>query len=341
MMSTSSQSIGASGARNPVAGKRFRTIHWVAALGVVLLIFELYLLINWVTGPYFKTIPYGPSEPPTWMKWGMDIYAVGGNLLMVYLFWQLLFRPWLKERRVTFYGLMCPVLLLTSVYDPLGSYFDNWYNYNAYFLNFGSPLPAGMPGWQSFAEPGAGNTWPIALIPSLYVNAFLFFIWSGCWIMGALRRHFPRMPPALMAGCFLAFVIFDIVIEGYIFMRLGWYVETGLAINQGEYYQNPWRNIILAALMWSMLASLYYFRDDRGQTFVERGLDLSETNTAKGIVLRFFALLAAVQLILTIFYHIPIALHVKYFPAEWPEAISSKTYFTGHICGYDTPRPCP
>ena len=322
---------------------KFPIAYWAAALGSLLFAFQLYLLIHWVTGPYFKTIPYGPSEPPDWMKLGMDIYQPVALLIVACMFWRLLLRPWMREGRITFYGLMCPVLLLSSMYDPLCSYFHNWYNYNAYFLNFGSPLPAGFPGWQSFAEPGAGNTWPIILIPTIYVIAFLFFIWSGCLIMGALRHRFPRMPAALMGCCFLAFCVIDIILEGNIFMRFGWYVETGLSVNQGEYYQLPWRNIVFASMMWTVLSSLWFFRDDHGYTIAERGIERLQLKrgSLKEAAVRFFALLAVTQLILNVFYSLPMAVHAKYYPGHWPEVLSSKTYFTGHICGFDTPRACP
>jgi hypothetical protein len=319
----------------------FSFVYWAAGIGMVLFAFEAYLLVKWATGPNFKTVPYGPSEPPLWMKWGMNVYQPVGIALTLYCFWRLLIRPWVRERRVTFFGLLCPVLLLTSIYDPLGAYFHPWYGYNAYFLNYGSPLPGGVPGWQGFAEPGAMIAWPIIMIPTIYVLVFMLFIWSGAALMRWLRNRFERMPPILVACCFVAFVAFDVFIEGNVMMRLGWYAETGLSINEGTYYQNPWRNILLAALMWTVMACLWYFRDDHGNTLVERGLRGVRRDSGKGIVLRFFAVLAAIQLILIIFYQVPMALYEKHQNGHWPESISTQTYLNDHQCGYDTPRPCP
>lgn len=324
-------------ARSP----RYPIVYWAAGIGLLLFIFEIYILFNWVTGPNFTTVPYGPSEPPQWMKTGMEVGQVLAATGTIYVFYLWTLRPWFRDREVTFWGLMVPILFLTSIYDPTGSYFHNWYTYNAYLLNFGTPLPGGLPGWQSFAEPGAMNAFPIILLPCLYVLVFIFFIWSGALFMGWLRNRFPLMPPGLMAFCILLFIIFDIIVEGHIFMRLGWYTESGWGINQGEYYQLPWRNIILAALMWTMCASLWFFRDDRGQTIVEKGLEKFRANSAKHITLRFFALFAAIQIILMTFYQVPMAFHAKYFPGHWPDVVSNETYWNNHICGYDTPRPCP
>ena len=319
----------------------FPMVYLAAGIGAMLFVFEMYILLKWVSGPNFVTVPYGPSEPPTWMKRGMDIGQIAALLGTLFCFYKLSLQPWFKYRELTFWGLMVPILFLTSIYDPTGSYFHNWYTYNAYLVNFGTPLPGGLPGWQSFAEPGAMNAFPIILLPCLYVLVFSFFIWSGALFMGWLRRMFPMMPPALVGCCILLFIIFDIIVEGQIFMRLGWYSETGWGINQGEYYQLPWRNVLLAALMWTMCASLWYFRDDRGQTIVERGLENYEANTWRHITLRFLALFAGIQIILMVFYQVPMAIHAKYYPGHWPDVIANETYWNNHICGYDTPRPCP
>lgn len=144
-----------------------------------------------------------------------------------------------------------------------------------------------------------------------------------------------------MPGWALFALFLDIVLEGNFMMRLGWYAETGLSLNAGEYYQLPWRNAIGAAFVFSLMGALFFFRDDKGHIFVERGAERFARHSAKEVGLRFLALLAAIQLIMILGYHVPVAFHEKYFQGHWPESIASKTYFNGHMCGYDTPRPCP
>mgnify|MGYP001597274378 FL=1 len=98
---------------------------------------------------------------------------------------------------------------------------------------------------------------------------------------------------------------------------------------------------MLAAAVFTGLGSLLYFRDDNGNTFFERGVERFARNSGKSLVLRFLAILAAMQIIMFFCYHIPAAIHEKHFPSHWPESISSKSYFNDHQCGFDTPRPCP
>src|SRR5689334_2760858 len=39
-----------------------------AVIGGAILVFQLYVWIRWISGPYFERVPAGPSDPPTLMK---------------------------------------------------------------------------------------------------------------------------------------------------------------------------------------------------------------------------------------------------------------------------------
>jgi hypothetical protein len=338
------QSIPAGSGRAALSARtRYPVVYWAAATGAVLLAFEIYVLINWVTGPNFVRVPYGPSELPNWMKLVIDISQPLWIAGTAWFTWSALLRPWLRERRVTTWGLMWPVMMLTSVYDTASNYFHNWFGYNAYFLNFGNPLPGALPGWLSFAEPGAMHAWPVIFVPCVYPFLFIFTAWACKTFMAAVRGRMPRIPTTVLIGLTLVFgLMLDIVFEGLLMMPLGWYVEAGHSVlSEGEYYQLPWRNAIAAAFVFTTMGSLFYFRDDHGHTFVERGLERFTRNSSKVIALRFLALLAAMQFTMIGMYHVPLAFFEKHFPAHWPESIASKSYFNDHMCGYDTPRPCP
>jgi Spirocyclase AveC-like len=318
-----------------------QTVYPAAAVGAALLVFELYLLARWVFGSEFTPIPSGVTPVPTWMKLGMIIGQIVLLVVIVALVYRLLIKHWREERTLTLYGLMVPVLLLTSVYDPAGSYFHNWYSYNSYFVNFGSAMYY-IPGWRGFHAAGAGIPWPVIFIPSVYVIVFIGMMWLGSRLMSAISRRWPNTPNAvLVTATFAAIVVFDIIIEGMIMMRLGWYAETGLSLFAGHYYQMPWRNLLLAALMWTALAAFGHFRNDRGQTIVERGAEHLPPTSIKKAVLRFLAMLAATQIILVVFYQIPIALYEHNHNGHWPADIQDRSYLNGHMCGVGTPRTCP
>ena len=41
---------------------------WWATLGAAILVFQAFVLIRWLTGPYFKHVEPGPTPLPGWMK---------------------------------------------------------------------------------------------------------------------------------------------------------------------------------------------------------------------------------------------------------------------------------
>ena len=43
-------------------------VKWWAGAGALMVAFIAFVLIRWVTGPFFEEVPSGPSDPPTYMK---------------------------------------------------------------------------------------------------------------------------------------------------------------------------------------------------------------------------------------------------------------------------------
>jgi hypothetical protein len=97
-----------------------------AFVGAVIVAFELYIWIDWIAGPYFKRVPSGPSVPPGWMRVAMMIFEIAGPIGIAALFWFVLIRPWRRNGRPTFDGLLISALFFVSCQDPLSSYFENW-----------------------------------------------------------------------------------------------------------------------------------------------------------------------------------------------------------------------
>ena len=48
--------------------RRSRPVLWWAAFGAFWLTFMAFVLIRWISGPYFQRVPVGPSDPPMYMK---------------------------------------------------------------------------------------------------------------------------------------------------------------------------------------------------------------------------------------------------------------------------------
>jgi Spirocyclase AveC-like len=329
------------------AGSRVRRVsalNAAAALGILLACFQAYVLVKWVAGPNFREVTYGPTIPPTWMRVAILTAEVLSTAMVVVLVYRFVVRPWRQERRLPFDGLLVLTALCVSMYDPLSGYFHVWFAYNSYFFNRGTAT-VGLPGWQSFNEPGAQIAWPIFFIPALYAAMFLGIPVLGCWVMRQVRSRWPHLRnTALVAICFVTIAGIDIGLEGVVVMRLGFYDHTGPSIPllDSYYSHNALANIVLVAVTITAVTALRFFRNDRGETLVERGSRHFGTTGPKVTALRFFAVFAAMQACLLLGYHLPMAIWTTISPTTaWHEDMQQNSYLNDHICGVGTPRVCP
>ena len=316
---------------------------WAIAGGAILA-FQLYIWIRWMTGPYFERVPAGPSDPPTLMKvvlltWTAVI--VLGLPVGIYYF---IVRPWRRERRITLDGMLLVACGLLFFQDPLLNYLNTWSTYNSWMFNRGSWVQH-IPGWVSYGEPGRMMAEPLLMNAPGYSYGVLLCTILGCWVMRRAKSRWPNISNAGLIGVLIVWTFFfDLVMEGLFLMPMGLYIYPGairsLSINAGTYYQWP----VYEGLMWGCvqagLCALRYFTDDRGRTFVERGLERVQGGFAKQQLTRFLAIFAACSMFFFVFYNIPaqwFAMHQD----PWPADIVKRSYFLMGICGDGTDRLCP
>ncbi|MFD0364749.1 spirocyclase AveC family protein [Nocardia sp. GCM10030253] len=315
-----------------------------AIIGGVILAFQLYVWIRWITGPNFERVPTGPSDPPTLMKTILIIWTaviVAGLPVGIYFF---IIRPWRRERRITTDGMLLVACGLLFFQDPLLNYFNTWSTYNTWMFNRGSWV-LDVPGWRSFGEPGAMMAEPVLMNAPGYSYGILLCTILGCWIMRKAKAKWPNISNKGLIGVLLVWTFFfDFVIEGLFLMPMGLFTYPGaiqsLSINAGTYYQWP----LYEGLMWggvqAGLCSLRYFTDDRGRTFVERGLERIQGGFVRQQFTRFLAIFAACSIFFFVCYNIP----AQWFAMNadpWPADIQKRSYFDMGICGEGTGRLCP
>jgi hypothetical protein len=324
--------------------RRVSPFRVAAGLGIVLACLQLYLLLQWLAGQNFREVTSGPSVPPLWMQISIrivEVLALATALAMIYHY---VVRPWRRGRQVPYDGLVVLAALATSMYDPLNSYFHAWFAYNSFFFNRGTAMVE-VPGWQSFNEPGAQIAWPMFFIPPLYAVMFLGIPMFACWVMREAKAKWPGLSNAsLVVLCLVIVAVIDIALEGPVVMRLGFYDHTGPSIPllDSYYGHNAIANIVLVAVAVTMATCLRYFRNDRGETLVERGATKLGTSGIKVTILRFFAVFAAMQAILLAGYHVPMAVWTVLNPdAAWHPNMVDNSFLNDHICGVGTSRICP
>lgn len=314
-----------------------------ACIGAALVIGEFYLLFQWVTGPHFAPVPSGPDIPPLWMRIVFrttEVVSTAG--LFIGIYW-LLIKPWLRERRVTTDGLLFIALVLAAPWDNLSNYSQYWFTYNSYLVNFGSPM-AEMPGSLAYREPGVSDAYPILAIPFVYSAFYLWIAMFNCWLMRKAKAKWPHITTAGLVGiCLFSCAIFDLVLEAYLYMPLGFWTYAGghWNINAGHYYQYPLHEMLMAAIMDTGFCCLYYFVNDKGETLVERGLDRVKGSQAYKTSLRVLAMIGGVHVIMVALYHLPVGATIAPNSAKWIEDSVSRSYFANQICGPRVDRACP
>jgi hypothetical protein len=332
-----------SGAPQP---KKVATVKIWAVLGALVMAFEAYVLIKWVTGPNFERVPAGPTPVPMGIKIAATAVTALGFPAMLWCFWQWVVKPWRRSRIVTSEGLLLTWFATFAWFlDPFANYFNAFFTYNAWLPNMGSWV-ADVPGWASITagSPGRMQAYPLLFVVTAYVWGLFGVIVFLAWCMRKLRARYPRMSTPMLVfisywNGFLVFLLLEIV-----YMRAGIYGYHGtvpeLTLWYGEYYQMPIYEALYAGLWCLGYSCLMYFRNDKGQTLAERGIERVRTGQAGQLGLRFAAMTAICTGIYMVSYNIPYWI-TNNLNEAWPKEAQINSYWTNYICGPETDQACP
>jgi len=317
-------------------------VKWWAAVGAVMTVFIAYCLIRWVTGPYFKSVPQGPTQVPTWMHIELTAWQIASIPAALGLLFWFVVRPWRRDRRVGVDGILVLGFALMWFQDPLSSAVNHWFVYNTSMLNMGS-WTSSVPFFSSFGKPGAMTSEPIVFTEGAYVYAMLIAAAFGCLSMRFAKRRFPSISTgALVVWCYLTMCVYDILLEGIIWLPLGIYEYPGghWKLFSSTYHPYPLNEMFTIASVFTAISCLRFFTNDKGQMWIERGIDKVKGGAGKKLALRGLAAVGAMQVIMFLGYNVPNGILSSNVQA-WPKAVQERSYFTDFLCGDGTPRLCP
>jgi hypothetical protein len=109
-----------------------------------------------------------------------------------------------------------------------------------------------------------------------------------------------------------------------------------LSIWGGETYQYPLAELMIWPMVWTAMASVRFFKDDRGGTFLDRGLEEVRSKRAQPAV-RTLAVLGFGTVAMLVYY-VPMVALTPYADAV-PDGYPS--YLTNRMCGEGTQYACP
>ena len=293
----------------------------------------------WILGPDFVTNTLGRELAPAWyvrVVRGVEIFATCVTALILYKF---VFKPKFSTGALSFDGLFFLGGWMLFMQEPWINWISPQFLYSTVFINFGSWCGY-LPGWSS-PNP---EKMPVALLAwgSAYIWLVAFPAWAGSRFMGRLQARYPQLGPLqLVCAAFCAFVVFDLILENSILRaELFSYGSTvpELTMFAGTKHQFPVYEVLSWCGTYTGLAALHYFRDDKGRSLFERGIDRLSLPARLKTFARFLAIMGGCQLVMLVTYNIPYqfwALH------SGPLLPAFEEYRTAGICGPKTAYDCP
>jgi hypothetical protein len=204
--------------------------------------------------------------------------------------------------------------------------------YNSHLVNRGAWANGAWPTWIS---PSASNL-PEPLFVSVPGYTALVFsqVVFILWLLRKAKARWPNLGVfGTIATILVGLTIVDTIIETLL-LRTGLYAYPGgirgITLFAGHTYQLPLSETVLfGGLGLGAIAVLSYFRDDRGHTFAERGIDTVKLSTKGKQIVRFCAIFGAVHGAFLVLYMIPqqwFAVQSDPFPPGY------KSYMINDMC---------
>lgn len=324
--------------------KKTEPVVWWAWLGGAMLLFMVYVIGKWVTSPYFKSVDHGPSKLPHGQHAALMVIQFGGCALAAWCIYWTLVRPYLKEKRVASEGLLVTAYATLYFQDPISNTSNYWFLYNSHLWNRGSwinelPLISGYRG-----TPGHMWSEPVFGMGPGYVYFWVIGVWAGTKGFKFVKERYPRLGmPGAIIGCYLCIFLFDVILEGFVWMRSGFFVYPGArwaTLFGDSYLAYPFIEGALIGVLLLPFVLMRYYRDDNGLTFVERGIENVNVGAKAKVALRFLALVAIAQLFYFFSYTIW-ATQIGAHATTYQKEVLQRSQFLNGLCGGDSGRACP
>lgn len=317
-------------------------------VGCIFLCFIAWVVFQWVTAPSFGRTELPPGvEVPLQFKIAGHAVEIGMGIVWAYLIWTQIIQPYRKTGAPKTLGLLGIAFFIAIFWDPAMNWIQQGCVYNPYLFNRGFLSPY-VPGWMS---PRSGLLpEPLLAWAGGYPGFLMWMSLSGLALMRLLKARFPTISNTkLMVGGLLGSMAFDCVLETLLIRLTGIYAYPGsiraLSLFGGHWYQFPLYESLLFGGWVGCCSILLYFKDDKGLTWVERGvekLDLCRNSNIRKALVRTIALLGFCQVVEVIIYVLPMPLitaNADPFPDDTPAFFTVGSGMSGPGTGLSSPRP--
>lgn len=313
-----------------------------AALGAYWFLFQMYVWGSWITGPHFVAVDSGPDPVPQWQQTFLFYGQIICTLLALLCLWKWVVVPWRRERRMTSDVMIVIAATTVWFWDFSPSVIVDQVNYNSYMFNRGSWGQYAWPGWVSPA--GHLVAEPLFFVPPGYTVLVTSQIIFVCWLLRRLKERRPDTSTLtlLLAIPFATFLV-DSIIE-IAFLRTGLYAYPAaihaVTLFAGETYQFPLtEGILFGGLAVGAMGILKFFKDDKGRTFVECGIERLRIGDTQKQLLRLLSIYGFIHTAFFVLYMLPgmlVAVNADHYPTGYP------SHMLNGMCRYGaTGDQCP
>ncbi len=285
--------------------RRWSWGQYLALLGVPFALWSGWTLVAWLRAGPTQITQYRDRGSASWYA----AHTLEGIVLAVSLLVIVhLVRDCRRQRRLLTFDVMfclCGLPLfwadaLTNAIVPMWLPSSNFVNLN-YALGH-------MP---FVVNPDAGRMPdPILFTIPLLTCCLLAMAMAFGSVVAWMRRRWPRLSNAQLLGIVLLIgCSIDIVIEVAVALPLhlwSWAAPKALTIHVGRTGRIPLFEIIGAGTYFGLVMAVRIFKDDRGRSLPERGLEHYSARVRKGVT--FMALFGAFQFLVVVFGNAPVIL---------------------------------
>lgn len=249
---------------------RWGPAHFLALWSVPLLVYQAWTWIAWLREGPEQLTEFRDTSLFSW-KLARFYEAVAVVLLIVVL--TIVIRKCIRERRLVFDAMFCIAGALTYWLDPVCNFFQPLFLWSQQWTNLNDWV-----GTMPFVQNPDRSKLPEAPLfcGTLYVVGFLVFVMILEALMRATKRRFPHARPfQLVLVAMVGGALIDLALEAPMYLSGLWAFpgtpDVGLWVDTNHKF--PLNEALAGGFCFGLLAALRHFRDDRGRTLLERGLE--------------------------------------------------------------------
>lgn len=244
--------------------------HYFVVVGVAFIVYQSIGWVGWLADGPEQLVKYRDPNTISYVLCRVfEFLAIVTAITVGYP----VIRACIRERTLTFDAMFC--LACVSLYwqDPLANFFQPLFLWSQNWVNLNDWV-----GYLPFSpNPDAGRSpEPIIMDGLNYLAAWLGFAIIINSAMDAWKKRFPRARAFdLVLLAFVIGSICDLVLEAPMYYFDLWQFpgspDIGIWADTGHKF--PAYEIVSGAIMFSLVASIRYFKDENGLTLLERGLE--------------------------------------------------------------------